>query len=250
MKKSKKYHYYKSSKSKKSKKHGKSNKSKKSKKQGYNYYPEYTKGYYQGKGKGVVYKNQDLDDDDYDNLPICPPPRSSKGHGYKSAPHGAPSYKSAHPPSPPTPGAADDDDPPQTDPPTQTPVVFQGPTPTAQQAQENPAGSPTALPPAAPATGPVVAEWGNSNKSDARERGMRAALIVGAGVAAVLIAVIATYIYRREKQYVAKQTMLERTARTPLRPRPILPRRELPVAQTMMSGTESSPSEFTSMARQ
>lgn len=271
------YYYYpgkssmkssKSSMSKKSKKHHSSSMSKKKgksssssgsstyKKKGYyyysdNYYSSKGGGYYvyKGKGKGGFFDRVDNDGPADDDLPICPTPSPpAKGSSRpKSRPQLSGSRKSDDPPSG---HAAEDDDqvhlkfPPPTPAPVRSGSRPTSPTaPSPQQSQENPAGSPT-TPARPPASGPVVADWGEDNNND-NGRVVRAALFAGAGVLAALVGVIATVIYRREKQYVAKEVALQRTARTPLRP---TPRRAVPVAHTM-SNTEASQSELTSLAR-
>ena len=128
-------------------------------------------------------------------------------------------------------------------PPTMAPVSPSQPT--VQQSEERPVGgSPTGQNPqdGSKGDGDVSLEnWGTESENGT---GVRAALFAGAGVAAGLIAVVATYIYRREKQYQAQEAKLQA-----LDPRlGALPRvHHLPVAQTM--STSLSDTETTSFVK-
>ena len=226
----------------------------------------YTQGLPKGKGKGQFFDRLDEVDsgDDYYDLPICPPPRPHPPtQGRPPAPHSSGSYKSADPPAL-SPSARDDDNVPIGVPqPTRTPLAGITPValPPVQLSQENPAPAGSqASGPSEPQTSdeaddddavptePVVANWGEVDSSGrSSEGGVRAALFAGAGVAAGLIAVIATYIYRREKQYVAHEMKMINSTRTPRLG--ALPRQpHIPMAHTM-SATVATESEMAAFAK-
>jgi hypothetical protein len=201
----------------KSKKSGKSGK--KSKKGGkmdrYSYYT---------KGKGVVAPEDD------DDLPICPPARPvAKGRPQPPRPNRNKSPKN----TPPNYRSVDDDQMVFTRAPSAPSVQQAADRPTTAQGSEPPAGAPTGLLP----------DFEDADTRVFTKRGMRASLLAGAGVAASLMAVIATYIYKRERQYSEKEMHLQqhKEGATSRRPR-IASRQGLSVADTM-SYTEATESE-------
>ena len=205
----------------------------------------YAKG--KGKGKGVFDRVEE-DDDGYNDLPICPPPRPRP-------PTGPGSRKSVRPPAT-SPTVEDDDQvhlklPQPTFAPTNKLSNPTGPVTSPSQAQnqesqQNPATGRSDEDPASPPKEPVVSSWGD-DEGDGGQR-VRAVLFAGAGVAAGLIAIIATYIYRREKQYVAKELSLhQHHARSPTRRLGALPRQpHVPLAHTM-SATVATESEVAAL---
>mmetsp|Transcript_23599 Transcript_23599/g.44897 ORF Transcript_23599/g.44897 Transcript_23599/m.44897 type:complete len:411 (+) Transcript_23599:393-1625(+) len=197
-----------------------------------------------GKGTGEYYMNTDEEDDDgWNNLPICPPPRPR--------PPVAPgSQKSYHAPAA-SPTADDDDQvhlkiPPPTRVPTSNIVNPTAPTGSqTQESQEKPttgqSGGNTGTPP----TRPVVSTWDDDKGGGGQA--VRAVLFAGAGVAAGVIAIIATYIYRREKQYVAKELSLNRYARSEPRRLGALPRQPRVAMAETMSATVATESEVAAL---
>ena len=234
------------------------------------YYPSQAFWYStRGKGKGYyLFDRQDDDhpqaeDDDDDDLPFCPPPRPKPPRPKPHRPTPPSSRKSAHPPAwSPTAKNNDDGDSvtidyhpapsPHLTPtraPNGTPTTASGGSP-VHQSQENPAPSngnePSARAP--DANEPIVASWGDEDDSAGglSDQSVRAALFAGAGVAAGLIAVIATYIYKREKKYVSKEMLLQQQSRGRLGARPRQP--SLPLAKTM-SATVATETELAALAR-
>lgn len=203
----------------------------------------YSKGKGEGKGYYLYDRMEDEDeedDDGYNDLPICPPPRPRPPTG--------PTPRSYRPPA--TSPTADDDDqvhlkmPRPTMAPTPRPAnpTTPGSPPNQQQIQssgEKPASGQSNEGPASPPSG-VVSSWGD-DEGGGRER-VRAVLFAGAGVAAGLIAIVAMYIYRREKQYVAKEISLHQQSRSQPRRLGALPREpRVPMVHTMSAtvATES-----------
>lgn len=236
------YHYYKMS---SNSRHLKMMKSKSHKQ----YYPSSSYWYSKGKGTGSNWYNRNTDvepEDDYeeqeedDDLPICPPPRP-----HPPRPHPKrPSATDARPPvwSPTTNQDGNDHHPgssPNLAPtraPNSTPTTATSPVQESQEidADDEDGGARQADP-----DEPVVASWGDGDdsKGGLSDQGVRAALFAGAGVAAGLIAVIATYIYRREKKFVRKELSLRQQSRGRLGAMPRQP--DLPLAKTFSATVAS-----------
>lgn len=185
---------------------------------------------YYTKGKGVT--SPDGDDD----LPICPPPRPvAKGRPQPPRPNHNKSPKNA-----PTNYRPVDDD--MVDTPTRAPSA-----PSVQQAADRPTSAQDSDPPAQAPTGGLVADWEDEDTRVFSQRGVRASLLAGAGVAAALMAVIATYVYKRERQFSEKEFHLQQQQQgSPSRRPRIASRQGLSVADTM-SYTEATESETTAL---
>lgn len=227
----------------------KSSKSRKLKKSSHKHmyyaYPSPGSNYWYTKRKGAEnYYEDDAEDDDdgYNDLPICPPPRPSP-------PANPGSQKSHHTPAA-SPTDDDDDQVHLKIPlPTKAPSSnLANPTapglPQTQESQEKPTTGQSGGFTSSPPKGPAIATWDDEGSDGQR---VRAVLFVGAGIAAGVIAIIATYIYRREKQYVAKELSLHQHARSQPRRLGALPRQpHLPASKTM-STTVATESEVAAL---